>query len=238
MNEHSWDSGDGESEFPAYKPISRSAIASLLLGVLSLLVLAVFQLWVVIVLAIACGLYALWTISKDPTQLAGTIPAVVGLMLGLFVFAFLVVHSVATEQIIDQRGRDLTSSWLELITEQKMQQAHVLLLRHSRRPPDGMSMKQFYARNAKATQGFELFNARPIVAMMRHAGAVTRIEFQGKNSRVDTKASVRLTYEYRVYFADGENTDVLVSVLRHHPSDGHRAEWSIGQLKIKGSDDS
>ncbi len=238
MDEHSWDAGDiDDDDGLAYKPISRCAVAAACFGVLSLLALAVSQMWVIVILALGFGVYAVWSISNGPIQTAGMVPAVAGLMLGLFTATFILVHGATIDGAVDRRGRELAVSWLELMGEQKLKQAHMLKLPPARRPPESVSLERFYGISAEALGDFQKFDKDPLTLQLTEAGAIADIEFLRKIDQVPSKAITRLTYEFRLHYAGGNSTDILVTIIRHNPHEGVPGKWNVGFVELsKGSE--
>ncbi len=239
MDEHSWDAGDigDDDDGLAYKPISRCAVAAAFLGVLSLLALAVSQMWVIVILALGFGAYAVWSISNDPIQMAGIVPAVAGLMLGLFTATFLMVHDATIDGVVDRRGRELAVSWLELMGEQKLKQAHMLKLPPTLRPPESVSLEKFYGISAEALEDYQKFVKDPLTLRLTASGAIAKIEFLQKTDQTQSKAITRLTNEFRLHYASGSSTDVLVTIIRHNPHEGVPGKWNVGFVELsKGNE--
>src|SRR4029079_3670264 len=107
-----------------YRSVAPLAVVTLVLGFSSALILTTPLLAPIPVAAIVVGIAALRAIRSSGGQLAGRVPAIVGLCLATFFLGFGLSRHLARQTALEQRGREMADGFLRLLQEGRTPQAH------------------------------------------------------------------------------------------------------------------
>ncbi len=132
------DDGDG------YQRLSRFAIWSIPLGLLSALALVSPLLWFVPVLAIVFALVGLRVIAGSQETTGRTL-ALLGLGLAVLFGTWGVSWTTARRARLNRQAREYATEWLSLMQQEQYMEAHQLSLDFYSRLPQGSSLAAHYA---------------------------------------------------------------------------------------------
>lgn len=120
----SWARSD--DPLPQYRSVSWSAILAILLGLLS--TVAIFNPLLVVVAVAGTGLslFALWQVAAQPDVLSGRGLALTALFLSVFFMIFAPTRLGIRSRVLQQRGQELADTFLSLLKEGKVYDAHQL----------------------------------------------------------------------------------------------------------------
>jgi len=118
---------DASGETNSYRPVSRLAVAAVLLGVLSSLALTTPLLWIVPLAGTALALVGLADVTKSGAEKAGRAAALVGLALSVGFGTQAVAASVVSRWIIQSRSRAVVHAWLDALGESRFADARSMI---------------------------------------------------------------------------------------------------------------
>lgn len=139
-----------ETEYltPARPPVSRLAIASLVLGILSGFSVLNIDLIALPILAVAIGLAAYWQIARSEAH-SGRTMALAGMMLGLAFATWTVTSVRLRDQYLYEVAGQFARQYLDVIGEDKLLEAFELMQPEAGRQVPGASLEEHYREAAE-----------------------------------------------------------------------------------------
>jgi hypothetical protein len=122
----SWSDSPIENELPTYRAISSWAVASLVLGLISLISFASLTFVAASVAAIACGAAAQRSVRRYPDLVTGTGLANLGITLGLVSGLAAPTLSTVQHSIIGRQAREYSTQLIETLESKGMAEAYWL----------------------------------------------------------------------------------------------------------------
>ena len=129
-----------------YRPISRLAIASLLLGLLSAAALLHPLLWILPISAVILAAIAFRQTVSPASELRGTAFALTAISLGFLFGSLAVSWQFSFQAALDRQAREYSTAWLELVRQGRLQEAHQLTKHSAERLAPGVSLDEAYAQ--------------------------------------------------------------------------------------------
>lgn len=218
-----------------YHSVSRAAILSVFLGLISALALMHLLFVPIALIAIATALVGLRNIRLSRGELIGSGVAMVGLCLATLFLGWSVGWSVARQRAIELQAATVANGWLDLLAAGKLNQAHQLTQSADRRVLDEAVRDRMYAAEAEAVADRnKWFGKEPIKGFI-DLGRDARFSLR---SVVETSKQTGFDYVcllYNYYPADRPNEakDLLVVVRREGGDAVHPGDWRVMSL---GSD--
>jgi hypothetical protein len=223
-----------EQPLAQYRSIATSARVAAGLGVASALVLTTPLLAVVPIAAIVAGIVALRTIAASQGQLAGRVPAIVGLSLAMFFFGLGVTRHLARQVLLADRAREMTDVWLNLLQEGKVKEAHQFRQTPTLRLSAPEAIAERYATNQEAAKELQSFvsslGIKDIVSRGRHSDV--RFEGVASASRDGQTDMLVLRYSYLNSSEPGaERQPLWIHMNRRYDDSTKRYEWEAGAVQ-------
>jgi hypothetical protein len=169
-----------ESEYliPARPPVSRMAIASVVLGAISCVVLVNVYLMVFPILATSLGLAAYWTISRTEA-VGGRNLALLGAMLGLIFGVWSATSVSLRNQYLYGVAGQLATHFLDTLAEGKVLEAYELMLHESERQVAGASLEAHYSSLGEMSRNaLDSFKNEAKTLMVMDRGTDAKWEFK------------------------------------------------------------
>ena len=167
---------DQDPQEQPYRSLSQSAIAALILGLLSVVALLHPVLWSVPMTAAALSLLALFNIRRR-AELTGHRMATAALLLAALFGTCAPTRHFVRKQLILRDARKYSLQWLEMVRQNRLDDAYQLRLPYYERKAPDQTYKQFYAQNPDVeyavTHGFKESPLKEIIA----AGETGRFTF-------------------------------------------------------------
>jgi hypothetical protein len=245
-----------------YRPISRLALASLIVGMMSLAALIHPLLWSVPLVVVVLAVLALRRIAASHGELRGAPAARTGLGLALFFASWAMTWYLIDSYMITNQAREYGESWLQLLSSGRVYEAHQLTLAPSQRAKPPMSLVDLYTKprqpqrlesdaagnvvppspNPREMMEQEIptmyrqFIAESPMRELLAAGAGWKFDFVRTVSR--TTVDRYLTYvaqEYRITYVDGGQPKDLEIVLTLQRECADRtANWYLPRVTKPG----
>jgi hypothetical protein len=224
-------SGFDEREVPGYRPMSLLAFLTLALGLVSGIALAHPIAWFAPAITLVIGVYSLRRISEPRANLAGRRLAMLGILLAVLFGAWAPSRYYTRQRHFFEAARQFADSWLALVREGKLQEAHQLTLMHHRRQATTAGLPRFYRENEQERQALANYFRKPLIKSLVELG--TKAEFVYRAGHAisppeDGRQLVVLDYEARWQDESGPRTlPFLLSLERQDLPDSNMNIWRI-----------
>jgi hypothetical protein len=129
----------------AYRPLNVASLIVLILGTLSVTTLFKLSLLVFPCLTLVVGAWALWQLTHDPKEPLGWHAAIIGIGLAIFFAVSAVTFEVARRDYLNRTAESLGREWLELLQENRVEEAHHLRLDGKLRISAPDELPRFYS---------------------------------------------------------------------------------------------
>lgn len=227
-------SGEEESVV-AYQAISRAALAALLLGLCSGLMLLSPLLVFVPALAAISAIVALRTIRARPSEYVGKAPAIVGLALALLFLGWGGARTFTRPSRLAQQAERFADDWLTLVRRGELYSAHQLYQPPGRRIPVTPRFDDYYRGQPDLLKEYEEFIKSPAIVALTSAGAqakaelleVTKFEFDGANE------DVVLQYKIDLPASGAGESEIWVTVRRSPAGGDEGSLWQISGISTE-----
>ncbi|MFV1968397.1 MAG: DUF4190 domain-containing protein [Pirellulaceae bacterium] len=120
-------SSDEVDALTDYEPVDRLALASLFFGIASVAALIHPLLWILPILSVVMAFCALRRMAAQDRQ-TGRRPAVTGLALALLFGSCAMTWMLSVDVVLSRESRKCCDTWLEMLREGKVYEAHQLTL--------------------------------------------------------------------------------------------------------------
>jgi hypothetical protein len=217
-----------EESLIEYRALSRPAVAALLLGLASPLVLA-SPLLVVIPAAAAVAVAIAWrSIASSGGQLTGSRLALLGLCLAALFAGWGLTRPLSRQAALARDAQRFANEWLDLVRSGDLQIAHQMQTDSQRRISNRKELKEFYETDEGASESLgTLFGTPPLKSFIA-VGPQAQFRCSGVASQSHSGYDDRVALEYRF---GPPNTDPLermwVHVRRTHMDPRRPADWVI-----------
>jgi hypothetical protein len=223
-----------EQPLAQYRSIAPISLVAAGLGVASALVLTTPLLALVPVGGIVVSIVALRTIAQSDGQLAGRVPAIIGLALATFFLGFGLTRHLGRQSLLEQRAREMTDVWIGLLEEGKVQVAHQFRESPSQRLSAPQAIAERYATNQDAANQLKTFvnslGIKDIVAR----GKAADVRFEGVASATRDGQSDMLVLRYSYLASSDQGADrqpLWIHVDRRYDDATKRYEWEMGGVQ-------
>jgi hypothetical protein len=224
-----------ENEIPAYRAISATAVASLLLGLLAALSFAEQNFLVAAVAAIVVGLYADRKIRRFPDLLTGRGLAQAGIALGL-VFGLASITSTAVNRMVLYReAAKFGRKYAEALGSGQLDQAAYYKVPETERAK--MTPQQVLEQMKGSNPDRSMFDQqtgaiRAIQERLKGADAhVAFVEVEAADyDRLTPVAAV--IYEVHGHGQDGKETEALALVEIKAEAGGRGYRWYVSEVQF------
>lgn len=239
-----------QGDLTRYRTVSHAAVASLVLGLLSILALLQPLLWFLPAAAAIASIVALRSISANETALIGRKAALAGLALALLVSAWGVSYAASRRIILYNQARRYTDRWFELVQAGKLYQAHQLTLTLGERQAEGVSLEHLYGAvegvpKAPLEDGVgppgrpesphaklvSVFGKSPMRDIARY-GEKAKLKYLGPESQMymPTRHTDSINLRYRFSTPEGEHKTLRVNCLRVFDGASDAVNWQMNTV--------
>ena len=217
-----------------YRSVSRTAVVSLLLGLLSFTAIFSPIMWCVPIVAVTLAVVALRTIPKDRAAVLGRGAAQVGLALGLVFLAFATTLDTVRQRTLYRLARPHTRKWVELVREGHLHKAHQLHLPQRERRFPGEDIESHYESQEDAKHDLKSFFETPPLNKIVELGRRGTLRFEADEDigvyRDAGEEMDVIVQRYAIdYDIDGQSQTLsfVVSISRMYDTDHDDARWQV-----------
>ncbi|HJN10193.1 MAG TPA: hypothetical protein QF564_16015 [Pirellulaceae bacterium] len=227
-----------------YRQLSRLAVWSIPLGLLSALSLISPLLWCVPMVAVTFALGGLWQISRS-NNTTGRRLALTGLGLAILFGTWGMTWSISRRMVINHQAREHASEWLALMQKGDYMKAHQLGMEYYERLPSGSSLEEHYEErespaNDEARPSPEMapssftalknFMEEDIPQMLVDANGDFEFVFvRNMTLQRDDQFATTVDQVFRLRFSDDhEPREMDIKIELKRTVDMHKAYWQIG----------
>jgi len=118
---------DAARETISYRPVSRLAVAAVVLGALSSLALTTPLLWILPLAGTVLAVLGLADVARSGAEKAGKVAALVGLALSVGFGAQAVTASIVSRWIMENRSKAVVHAWLDALGEKRLADARSMI---------------------------------------------------------------------------------------------------------------
>ena len=222
-----------------YRPVSRWAVAAVILAALSLVTL-LFEdplVWTLPAMAIAIAVAALVHIRRAETRPVGARAAwiALGVSVVLLVAGPVARQSRAAWSVREAAG--VAEAWLDHVREGRSRAAHELTLPLAIRCPDDAPLQACYRNEPDREEQLTQYTSEASVARLLLWGPQATYEPTGKTWQTAAGLRDAVSIEYRVTLARDDSSTaappkLLITVQRERSSSDGRFFWRIARTRL------
>jgi hypothetical protein len=251
---------DTESpELTEYHPVNRWAVASAVLGILSIPAVFIPMLLVIPIVGIIASLIAARQLSSRESIQTGRAAAKVGAFLCITIGVWVCTALVYRQTALTNQARQYAEEWFELLRNGKFYEAHQLVLPDERRVAAGASLEEHYKPRDRIVHAHEsgeshshhdpedvmeameplpheqfrqFFDVSP-AKRLKEIGSQATYEYLGtiKQSPV-TATQVMVTQNFRIrYQEDGRERQFVISIELERMMYNQVASWRVNKIE-------
>lgn len=215
----------------AYRSPHPLTILAVLLAILSPLALLSPILWVVPVLAVLVAIAALIKLAAGSEEKVGRKGALIAMAVALCFGTWGPARYVSRQQWLYRQARVYADAWLQLVQDQRLEEAHQLHLTSRERMADDVPLDEYYGGLPYVSSAFrDFFENEPlrhVVEMKKHAGRIEFDAYIGYKHRTHRDV-VTLRYLLRLRIGNIENVLPLrVEMKRELDTDTGYRNWYV-----------
>ncbi len=250
---------DPETDQRRYRIVSRLAMVSLVLAILSSLALLRPLLWIVPPTAAALAVCALASISRRSSELSGRAVALAALAIALIMGFWAPTRHFSRQHYLSRQAAQFSREWLELLRQGRLYDAHQLHLSLKNRSPATASLEEEYANRdtpddvaarhspggyyppVKLGDAYDTFFAQETPKRLAELGERAQYHFL-RTDRVTSDKSRHadaVQTRYRVDYEEGgqpHSFQIHVLVVRVLQPDSDEGHWRIDNVtKVSGA---
>ncbi len=228
-----------------YRPLSRGALVSVPLALLSFLALLTPVFWFLpLVSTIGAGL-ALRSIARSEPKPTGRWLALTMFVLSVVLLGFAPARHLSARSLVVAQARNYAEGWLALLAENKLHEAHQLTLSVGERQPPGANLVEHYRQ--KLAEGgeqrrmmmevvdphndFEMFRAADPVDKLLAAGNNLQATYRSASIAEGTDAKpvtvVELNYDVRLSASGESILPIMIAMEREVDHNSGQAHWRV-----------
>jgi hypothetical protein len=223
-----------EQPLAQYRSIAPIALVAAGLGAASAVILTTPLLALVPVAGIVTSIVALRTIARSEGQLAGRLPAIIGLSLATFFLGFGLSRHLARQSVMEQRAREMTDVWIGLLEEGKVKEAHQFRETPAQRLSAPQAIAERYATNPEAASQLKTFINSPGIKDIVARGKAADVRFEGVASASRDGQSDMLVLRYSYLTSSDKGADrqpLWIHMNRRYDDATKRYEWETGGVQ-------
>jgi hypothetical protein len=221
-----------EQPLAQYRSVAPLAVASVILGIVSSLILTTPLLAPLPVAGLVAGIAALRSIRRSGEQLAGRSVAIAGLCLATFFLGLGLARHLARQSSLEQRATEMADVFLRLVEENKVQQAHQFRVSPALRITAPGALVEHYEKNAEAAKELQGFVGSAVVKDIIARGKDADIRFESVASATHEGQADMLILKYTyVPKAGGERQPIWVHINRRFDETTKRNQWEVGGVQ-------
>lgn len=226
-----------EEDVVHYRAVSRVAIASLVLGILSAAAIFSRLMWCVPIVGVTLAVVALRTISRNQAVVLGRKAAHVGLVLSLFFLVSATTGHLLRQRTLFREARPHISKWIEMVREGRLREAHQLHLPQAERQHLGANLQSYYEATRTAKDDKDGFFDHPPLSKIVELGQQGQLHFQGnEEASVVREAGKKKDVVAQCYAIDyqvdhePQTLPFLVTIVRVYNSKHGEARWHVQEV--------
>lgn len=208
------------------------AIVTLLLGLVSALALFNLLFWVFPLVTVALGAMSLASLARNPERI-GRKAAWVGVLLAVLFGAWAVSRHFSRQAWLLDQARRNADVWLELVCQEKLQEAHQLHLHENQRMKEEATLDEFYASREEARIDYKSFYSTPPLNEFILVASQATVNFEGLDAYIPDEHEDNLLLRYSAEYQEGgqpkklEMRLVMRRYLRHRTGEGSWAVYRV-----------
>src|SRR3972149_2495081 len=121
------------------------ALLTLAVGLMSFLALFHTMFWGIPLVTLVLGVFSLWSLARNPEKI-GRKAVLFGMALALFFGAWAPARYLLRQHWLVGIARTYADTWVELIRQKNLQEAHQLHVPKSQRASEGDVLDEFYRK--------------------------------------------------------------------------------------------
>jgi hypothetical protein len=229
--------GGGEDTVAQYPPVSRWAVISLLLALVSFAAIFTPLMWFLPLAGAALAIAALRSIHAADELILGKKAAVAGLLLSLLFLSWGTTRYYTRQQTLYRQARQRIETWLELVQAGRLAEAHQLHLEREQRQAPRTDLEKHYRETSDARRERKAFFEQAPLDTIVKVGRRGRVRYVG-NDRISLESSLgeRTEVVSQRYALDYEqegrpqSRDFLVGIARTRDPDTSEARWEVRRV--------
>lgn len=210
-----------------YRSISRAAVAAVLLGVASALVLVSPLLAPVAIAAIVVACLALRAIAASKGQLIGWPAAVTGLCLACLFVGWGFSRHLSRQSQLRHNAVQIADAWIRLVQAGKLTEALEFRKAASSRISSPEALAEHYVKNAEAVKELEQLKANNVVKNLLAHGAGGKVRFDGFTVAAHEGPSDRFVLAYTGGVGEPDAKPFWLHLARQIDETSKRADWQV-----------
>lgn len=228
-------------ELPEYRPLCTTAVAGLVLSLLSLAVLAEPQLWPLPLVGALTSFWALRLIVREKGAMSGRKLAWAGMLLSTAMAAAAPAQWFWYRHLLRREAIAAGRLWLELVAHGETYAAYRLTMNPATRPREQVMPPNMADDNPRFNEELRAFLARPVIEKLLAMGARAEIHAEQVLGQVNRLNRDSQQVFYRIELAEnGRRQTLSVGLLvervpySQRRKDGERhglAGWQIRPLE-------
>jgi hypothetical protein len=219
-----------DDEVIGYQSVSKLAVASLLLGLLSCMALISVAFWAIPVAGLALGGMALTRIRRDAPLLIGARAAWGGIFLSVLLGAAATADWLAYRSMIRGEARQVADQYFQYLRQKQPQLAFQFMLPAGQRVAPGPDVWKRYYDGSDQREGLEGFVAKPEVQTILTQGPKALIRYYDYQSQSHDEDADQLNLVYAVTLDDaGKKTSFFIGLAmeRKTLASYQKSDWQI-----------
>lgn len=213
-----------------YRPMSGTAVAGLVMALISPVAFLHPVLWIVPLVAVALCLRARWSIQRSYPSQAGSTVALLGLVLSGVTAAAVPARLATRHILLERQCRQLMDDWLTYLRRGEPQKAYQLTVVPERRAKLDDSLWDVYRSREDDRKKLKMFTISPPVATLLSLRDLANVRYYRTERRDTTLAGMEVARVYAVTFPrEGKPTTYFMRVTFVH-TDGQKDQgtgWRI-----------
>ncbi len=211
-------------EIAGYRSINGLAVGALVLGIFSAFALAHIVLWILPVLTLILGWLAIRRARM--TDSGGVGVARLAICLAVLFGTWGVTQGIFTDVILKSKARKVADSWMKLIQEGQLRQAHQWTLTSESRVQDPTLLDFYYEGNNDGKTSFRKFAAKGPMPLLAALPQGTVIENRGLDTWISDGNQDMARFRYAIIMPE-KRQEVIVSVMRELEISTRKTHWKV-----------
>lgn len=204
---------DDATQITEYRAVSRAAVASLVLGLLSPLTLVSMLLWIVPALGVALALFALRAISASAGDLTGQKTAWLGLALSTMFATAAPAKIFYTSHVLVDQARPIANAWFQFLQEGEPQKALQLTMPALQRRELDERLWDYYSSSHENREQLEGFVASPVPRLVLEYGKKCQARYYDTIRVTHADAADYVELAYAVIYPEGVSKKTLLVAM-------------------------
>ena len=220
----------GANQEIEYRSVSRLAVLAFVLGLLCPLALVHPLAWAIPFCAVPVAWQAIRTIAKPDSMLSGTTVAIVGLLMAVLFSVWAPAKHLTQTHFKETHAREFADTWLNLVRDNHLQEAHRWMLPSYRRMPE-MTTQQFYETNVELQEDLKSeFTKEPGNLIASQPNSSFRFLGVELMQKVPSTQGTVFVLKYVLERDEGDLEDVVFHVRISQAVEKNVKHWQIMEI--------